>query len=341
MTSSFLQHKAGPGCITYDANMAILQIATQIMRDYLEQQKYQTVTAQECADMASGCLMHMGEAEYKKACVDSSFKLLGGLAGVGMAATSLISGFKTSSKIGDINKSLENIDELTKQMEKPVINPSASTGAPGAPLTGAPIVAAAATIPETGTGALVQAVPAVTVAPGAGTVQISGKPVLLTKDDLEQHIPREVDRWCAGGCKDKLTINLPATTDRAAIAMKSEELNGIPDPNKAQIRRALKVQQDKIAHEKEAANATLQSMQNLSYTSQSLSQLIDSIGGFVSMGYALSRTQFEAAKTEVQQSQEFLKQVDGINSQGAQQAFDQVQKALQAYMSVVSANTRA
>lgn len=341
MTSSFLQHKAGPGCITYDANMAILQIATQIMRDYLEQQKYQTVIAQECADMASTCLVKMGWYELYKAVTDSLIKAAGGAIGIGMAGMCINNSKEAISKLGETNKSLESLEKVRNQMENPVLNPGAQTEAPRVPED---LAAKAKPAPVEGVlDASSATVSTIKPGPGETIVMQEGKltPIKLSEDQ-KAAIPRQVEEWCKGDCKEKLSIKLQKSSpEEKESTLESEYLNGIPDDTKAHLRRIFKEHETRLSHIKEQANMAVQKMQMLSQAAGPLTQIIEGIGGASSTWFALTRSRYEAAKTEIQQSQEFIKQVDGINSQGAQQAFDQAQKALQAYMSVVSANTRA
>jgi hypothetical protein len=304
---SFLTHTAGPGCITYAADVTILEIATQIMKDYFEQIKEQTETAVDCSEQMANCQVEAGNQEAQKAWIDSILKIAGSAVGIGCSITSVKGTIGQLKELGTNITGRSNIAETQSMLAK---TPASS--------------------------AVTQASAALDAAPKKITV--AGEEIDLTperrlkiQNAITEH-KYETKALEAISWKD---------ADGKEFTMSKNEIGGLPPDIKNQIAKDLESQNSILQSKANEIDKKIANWTTIGNMASSLSSLIDSIGPIVTQANIKEKAQYDAARTMISQAQEFTKQTDSINTQGAQQAFDQMQKALQAYMSVVSANTRA
>lgn len=300
---SFLTHTAGPGCITYAADVTILEIATQIMKDYFEQIKEQTETAVDCSEQMANCQVEAGNQEAQKALIDSMLKIAGSAVGIGCAITSVA---KTGGQLKDLGANIKgrtNIADTQSMLAKTPAS-SAVTALDSSKIT-------------LQDGAQIELTPE-----RRAEIQKS-----ITEHPYEEK-PLEDITWQENNGANSFT-------------MSKDAIGGLPLDIKNQIAKELESKNSIFQAKATEIDKKIANWAAIGNMASSLSSLIDSIGPIFTQANVKEKAQYDAARTMISQAQEFTKQTDSINTQGAQQAFDQMQKALQAYMSVVSANTRA
>lgn len=287
---SFLVHKEGPGAITYQADVAILNVASEIMQDYLNQVQKQTTVAYECAKAGAIATQSAGEKEAKQLSIQGFLGLGGGLAGGVTFLGSELKSLDSFNKIASAQKELENIQKTRETLNK---------------------------------------------------LDTSNSKLSLNATGVynEQKINEIISNTKSHNYKDPLALNVESV-DRSKT-FTQENLNELDSNTKKEIIRELDNKKEFAEHRYSEEKRKIDHLFQIANMANLISQMCKSVSDLISSPLKIAEKNFEAARMQVQQSGEFSKQADNINSQGAQNAYDQMQKALQAFSQVVAANTRA
>lgn len=312
------QHQQGPGCTTFQADAAILQINTQIMEDYYQQFIQVSNTALNYANQMAEAVISMGDIDAKKAIIDASIKMLGAVAGaaftIGMTAKTL---YDTAPMV-EINKSTANIHNTIEKLNK---GPGENAGGAIGKMDGV----------ELPKGQLVK-------------VDTAGRP---------EKIKTQIKTWCDGDCKttfpkeitfkdsyDYDGIPLPAGAQERTYTVGDDALSLLPEKDKQEMITNLKNKENELISKKDELSRKINTMSNISMLGKNLTDMIENISGPATANLTKDRASEDAAKNFLTQSQEYLKQAENINSQGINNTVESLKKILQEFEQVVAANTR-
>jgi hypothetical protein len=302
---SFLQHKQGPGSVTYMADAAILLAASEIMKSYLKQVRDQTKIAVLCAESGADFTLKAGEQAALSAKTGGWSQIIGGTIGLGTIAVSLGLSFKTMKEVSFAKQKKINMEETLKNVRQPADNNQ--------------------------------------LAAARENLQIAGGKNWKFSDAEQKEIVTRVSNPNEYNQPLK-RLNVPHDANQNEPINEAEIqtlLKNLQERDKRTIETNLKFEEEKLTKIIDEGEKKLQQWYSVSQTGQVINAIAAGSGEVLKAAYITGQASYEAAKLLASQTQEFTKQTDNINSQGAQNAFEQMQKALQSFQAVVGANTRA